>query len=922
MTEAPVKRKLIEVAMPIEAVNLAGRAEKAVPKKGHPATLHLWWSRKPLGIARAVLFASLVNDPCSEGDDGRLDPEASKERQRLLDLTARLAVWDAVTDVDLMAEAARAIEGSWPDGLPGVLDPFCGGGAIPLEATRLGLKTTAVDVNPVAALITRLLISVVPSQRGTGPVHPRLGHSVAFRPASGLALDVQAYGEDLEERVRVVLSGRFDDIVSRHSPSGMTTAVSYLWTRMVACPNPACGRDTVMLSTWWLSKKPTNRWHVRPVLTGDRVEFEVNEGDPPATLIDPKVGRGANYRCVWCEETIGPDYTKSEALARRLGCRLVAVQAFKSPTSGRKGRVWLDPTRELEDAGLRAYSADPAGLDVEIPVTSGNAHLYGITTFADLLSPRQQATMCAFSDELRCLRDQIERDAVTADLALADATGDSAALGPTAYADAVMTCLAIAVSRMANRVSRMTIHNRANGSVEQSFVQPAYGFYGEFPEANPFSGSTGSWRGSLDYVVPAVEALSTAAPPSTVMMASALDVVLPQDVVVSTDPPYYDMFDYADLSNFFYIWLRRILRETWPDLLATIRVSGDDQVDANASRTGGNRDEAHRRFEKLLSATFERLKQVQHPACPMTIYYGYQQSQSTRKDGSTAWEALLESLRHAGLAVVATWPLRTERPEGVKKASNSLASSILLVCRPHDDNGPVGDRSDLRRALARNLPDRLTDLRSTNIPAVDVGQAVVGLGMAIYSEFGRVLDSAGETLAVADVLDTIRQVFAETFEDAGSTVTAMSQWALDWLASFGYEPGPYGQAEQLTKTWNLTPRSLEDSGIIELGQGQVRLRRREELLGEVLDRKLGGWLALQFLAGALESDGEQAAAAVLHLLDTQVAGEALILAHRHYGVSEGRDDRKDAVAYNSLTISWPAISVAATAITSTQGELL
>ncbi len=919
MSDSQCRKKLIEVALPLEAINLAGRAEKAVPKKGHPATMHPWWSRKPIGIARAVIFASLVDDPCSEGDTG---PESLARRERLLELTALLAHWDADQDTDLMSEVGRAIDECWPNGRPGALDPFCGGGAIPLEASRLGLFTTAIDLNPVAALITRVMIEILPRHGDCGPLHPRHCETRSPNRRTGLALDVQAYGDDLEKLARGRLDGRFDRMASPFSPDGMTTAVSYLWSRTVNCPNPTCGRSTPMLSTWWLSKKAKNRWHVRPVLDGSRVEFEVHQGEPPPGLTDPKVGRGANYRCVWCEEAIEPTHVRSEGKALRLGLRLAAIQAFKNPSSGRKGRIWLSPIDEVERAGLREPCAELDGLDVEVPTTSGNAHTYGITRFTQLLSPRQLETMCAFSDELKGMRDQIERDASAAGLATRDTLGGSDGPSADSYADAVVTCLAIAVSRMANRVSTMTVHNRANGSVEQSFIQPAFGFYGEFPEANPFSGSTGSWQGSLNYVVPSIEALSRHVQQSSVTLGSALEADLPGDVLVSTDPPYYDMFDYADLSNLYYVWLRRILREIWPDLMATIRVSGDSQIDANASREGRGHKEAHKRFESMLSTALTRIREVQHEASPVTIYYGYQQSQTLEKDGSTAWEAFLESLRAAGLAVVATWPLRTERPEGVKKRTNSLASSILLACRPHDSSGPIGDQSDLRRALAADLPRQLSTLHGAGIPAVDMGQAAIGLGMATYSGFGRVVGTDGRDLPITDVLAVIREVLTEATEGFESTVSAHSQWAIGWLESNGYDEGPYGVAEQLTKTWNTTTGTLEDAGIIEAEQGRVRLRQRVEYRDEALTRTHGGWAAAQLLAGALESDGELAAASVLSVLDHDVAEEALAVAHRHFAISEGRGDGADAVAFNALTIAWPAIVSAAATMSARQGELL
>ena len=916
-------RKLIEVALPLGVVNAAGRDEKAVPKKGHPATMHLWWSRKPLGVVRAVLFASLVDDPSARPDLYPTEAAQDAERRRLLALIEGLCRWERSGDEDLLAEAQRCVAMSAGGELPRIIDPFCGGGAISTEALRLGLDTLAVDLNPVAALVSAATVSIAQRFAGRPAVHPG-APGAEGSPLAGIAADIGFYGSAVEAECRRRIAGVFAAPESPLSPGGRTVAISYLWARTITCANPGCRRVTPLLSTWCLSRKPTNRWHARPVIDGDRFDFAVASGPPPATLADLKVGRGANYRCLHCGTVNDAETVRRWGRQQGFGLRLVAVQAFADPQRRRAGRIWLAPDAAAQRAGPAGSgsgfpAAVAAALRRELPTGSGNITSFGPATFGELLTRRQQLTMATFSEVIAGMTPTVHSDALAAGMTDDGVGIEQGGSGARAYAEAITTYLALTLSRMANRTTTMTVHNRANGSVEQSFVQPAYAFYGDFPEANPFSGATGSWSGGLGYVVRAVEALPAAPSTGEVRCASMLTALDGATGVVSTDPPYYDMFDYASLSNLFLVWLRATAGKIWPETLGPLLAPTDEQIVSNPERFDGDRAAAHAHFETLLRRAFDRIREVHDYRYPLTIYYGYQQTERSKRGDTeapgTAWEALLESIIGAGLRITATWPLRTERPEGVKKGSKALASSVLLVCRPATETAAapaaVVTVGDLRRALRAELPGAVRLLQQADIAPVDLVQAAIGPGMAVYTCFESVLAADGARLGVRAALAMINEVLDETLTGAAADLDADTRWALSWFDEHGFVEGPFGRAEQLSKARNTSVTGLVAAGIVVTAGDRVRLQGRYELdagWDPATDRRLTVWAATQHLLRCLLDDGEPAAAALLSRLDADTAAASRDLAYRLFQICTRRNRSAEAAACNGLVTSWPELT--------------
>lgn len=898
-------RKLIEVEFPLDAVNQAGHSEKSVPRRGLPATMHLWWSRKPTGVARAVIFASLIDEPLDRID---LWPDREIRQSRhdeLTSLVEDLAHWDC--PVEVLERAHTILREQFGSNLPIVVDPFCGGGAIPYAATTIGLRTRAIDLNPVATITTRAITEIPRKVADLGPVHPHAvtrhsdddhsdGNDDYASTSSSFRLhgrmvhvgqDVGLYGHDLITEVQRRIGRTYPPIEALDGSP--TRAVSYLWARTAQCANPNCQGEIPLLSTWWLSKKTTNQWHVRPKsvtptpsakISGhkisptddnakpgrdiskasnslyslsdrnlpDRVEFEVVRGPKPDDLEDLKVGHGANYRCPFCHEVTTAESIRHQGNKQGLGLRLVAIQAFADPTKPRSGRAWTNPSQDAESAALDAWPKDrrfPFAEQV-IPPDAGNISAFGVTHLEGLLTPRQRLLMTTACEVLAELRHKVLNDALTAGLDRDQRPLHKGGSGAIAYADAITTYLAITISRMANRVSTMTVHNRANGSVEQSFVQPGYAFYGDFPEADPFSGSTGSWENALRHVIATVSALPVG-PGAQVFCKSASEGLTeiaagqplefdPRDesasppVAISTDPPYYDMFDYAALSELFFPWLRLALREVWPVDTEPQQSPVADQIISAPKRFRGDRAAAHDHFETMLTESVKAMTAVHDRDIPMTIYYGYQQTQH-HIDGrtSTAWAALLNTLVTSGLTVVRTWPLRTERPEGVKVNSNALASSILLVCRKRPPTSTPANRDQVEAELRQRIPLELASLKQHHIAPVDLAQSIIGPAMEVWTSHESVTDLDGNPVSADEALRAIYKIMDEALLSHSFGFDPQTRWAIEWFTANGNGRGSIDTAKGLADEGGTSLADLLESGIATIDAGQIRLTDQADI---------------------------------------------------------------------------------------------
>ena len=957
MTAPLMRKKLIEVALPLDAINAAATREKSI-RHGHPSTLHLWWARRPLAAARAVLFAQMVDDPASRPELFATVEEQDRERERLFRLIEELVTWENTTNETVLQAARDEIRESWrrtcadntdhpraaelfdPERLPAFHDPFAGGGALPLEAQRLGLEAHASDLNPVAVLINKAMIEIPPKFAGRPPVNAKARAdsrllSREWRGAQGLAEDVRFYGRWMRDEAEKRIGHLYPKIeitaeMVRERPDlkpyegRKLTVIAWLWARTVKSPNPAFADvDVPLASTFMLSTKKGKEAYVEPVIEGRNYRFTAKVGTPPdaaGAKAGTKLSRGA-FRCLMSNVPIKYAYIDDEANAGRMGARLMAIVV-----QGHRTRLYLSPT---DGAVAVAQSAEPewkpSAPSRGTWASNAQGRRYGFRTFGDYFTPRQLVALTTFSDLVGEAMERVRRDAA------ADALPDdgrplrNGGTGATAYAEAVAVYLGIAASRAADAWSVIVSWRNAVEATRGTFARQALPMVWDFAEANPFSESCGNWLGAcLSWVCEATERM----PASTTAQATQKDAQKGSSghgAITSTDPPYYDNIGYADLSDFFYVWMRRSLRLVLPELFSTMAVPKAEELVATAYRHG-TKAQAEEFFMVGMMQAMERLAEQVHSGFPTTIYYAFKQSENRDDRGvaSTGWETFLDAVISAGLGISGTWPVRTERGGRMTGVgTNALASSVVLVCRKSALDAPVTTRRDFLTELKAELPPALSQLQRGNIAPVDLAQAAIGPGMAVYTRYAKVLDASGSRVSVGDALALINQTLDEVLAEQEGDFDADSRWALAWFEQYGFDAGDYGVAETLSKAKNTSVAGMVEAGILRSGAGKVRLLRPQELPSDwdpARDDRLTAWETVHHVIRVLES-GEEAAAGLVRKLGgfAEVVRE---LCYRLYTVCERKKRAAEALAYNGLVQSWPEISrLARSEATPEQAEL-
>ena len=942
-----VRKKLIEVALPLDAINAASKREKSI-RHGHPSTLHLWWARRPLAAARAVIFAQMVDDPSASPDLFPTEAEQEKERERLFRLIEKLVKWENTTCEEVLQQARAEIRKSWrrtcadnaghpraaelfdPGKLPAFHDPFAGGGALPLEAQRLGLEAHASDLNPVAVLINKAMIEIPPKFAGRPPVNPEArpgGSSAAgslierqWKGAQGLAEDVRYYGKWMRDEAERRIGHLYPQVevteeMVRERPDlrqyqgRKLTVIAWLWARTVRSPNPAFADVEVPLaSTFMLSTKKGKEAYVEPVIEGSGYRFTVKVGtseDAEATKAGTKLARGANFRCVMSGTPIAGDYIKGEGKAGRMGARLMAIVV-----EGDRGRVYLSPIQEHEAIADEAKPEWRPDGDVPARLTGGTCVPYGLTTWGDLFTPRQLVSLTTFSDLVAEAMERVERDAVNADLPKDKRPLRDGGTGVTAYAEAVGVYLAFATDKVADRNSSICAWASLREHARNTFGRQAIPMVWDFAESNPLSGASGNFDGGINSIASGLHSVAPSVPGSAVQIdAQSSGVALAR--IFSTDPPYYDNVGYADLSDFFYVWLRSMVRSIYPNLFATLAVPKAEELVATPYRHG-NKEKAEAFFLSGMTEVMRRLSEQTHPGFPVTIYYAFKQSETKGDSGisSTGWETFLAAVIQSGFAVTGTWPMRTElgrRMVGMN--TNALASSIVLVCRQRPADAPMATRREFVAALRAELPTALAHLQSGNIAPVDLAQAAIGPGMAVFTRYAKVLDAEGKPVSVREALALINQMLDEVLAEQEGDFDPDSRWALAWFEQQGFDEGEFGVAETLSKAKNTSIAGIVEGGILASSAGKVRLLRPDEFADDwdpTTDARLTVWEAVHHLVRLLESGGETGAARLVRQLGG-VAETARELAYRLYTVCERKSRAAEALSYNGLVQSWPEI---------------
>jgi len=906
---APERRtKLIEVSLPLEAINRESAREKSI-RHGHPSTLHLWWARRPLAAARAMLFAQLVDDPSARPDLYPGEEEQKAARQELFDLIEEMVPWEATRDERIMRKVREKIAESNGGSVPPVLDPFAGGGTIPLEAHRLGLEAHASDLNPVPVVINKALIEIPPMWAGRRPVSPNAELRTDDWPgASGLAEDVRQYGKWMREQAHARIGAHYPK--AKLEDGSEAAVIAWLWARTVACPNPACGVEMPLVRSFWLSKKKDRPAYVVPDTEGGTVTFTIGgpKGEPRDGTVD---GKGAE--CLVCGDRATLKYVRAEGAAGRMDAVMMAVVA-----EGKRRRVYLPPTAVHVGAADMGRPVDVPESELPEQALGFRVQGYGMRKHADLFTNRQLLALTTFSDLVGEARESVERDARGAGLSDSDAAE---------YAKTVSTYLAFAASRLANELSSISTWD-SNGTkqhVRASFSRQTLQMTWDFAEGNPFYTSTGSLSESVRRVSAVLDALPAEHMSGHVVQADA--TTRPYDnYVINTDPPFYDNIGYADLADFFYVWLRRSLGSIYPKVMSTILTPKEPELIATPYRHNGNWEAAEQHFERGFVETFSHMRAGHHPDYPLTVYYAFKQSETDDVDGtaSTGWETLLSGLIEAGWSVTGTWPVRTERTGRSRDiGSNALASSVVLACRPRHVTANSTDRRGFLRALRSELPDKLRKLQEGNLAPVDLPQSAIGPGIAVFSRYAKVTEPDGSPMRVRTALGLINDVLAEVLNEQEGEFDQDTRWAIRWFEQFQWGKGAFGDAETLAKAYNVSVKGLQDAHIIKSSDSKVWLVAPADLpalYDPETDGRISVWEAAMHLSRLLEGKGSgsgmgPAGALLAGIRQRGEFDEDTIrdLAHLLYSICDRRRWSESGQWFNNLASSWSDLQTEARA---------
>ena len=937
------RKKLIEVALPLDAINAASAREKSI-RHGHPSTLHLWWARRPLAAARAVIFAQMVDDPSEWPELFPTEAEQDAERERLFKLIEELVKWENTTNEDVLEDARRKIWDNWrrtcethaddpsatelfdPAHPPAFHDPFAGGGALPLEAQRLGLEAHAGDLNPVAVLINKAMIEIPPKFAGRPPVNPDWRSKPdeekalsTWNGAQGLAEDVRYYGKWMRDQAQKRIGHLYPKAcISTETCRGRPdlrkyegrelTVIAWLWARTVRSPNPAFADVEVpLVSSFWLSRKKGKEAWVRPVVEGREWRFEVRKGcpeDPIAVGKGTKLSRGANFRCLVSGTPIGPDWLKAEGMAGRMGAQLMAVVA-----DGDRERVYLNPTLKHETAAtVTKPDWGPEG-DVPRRLTGGTCFGYGLTEWRDLFTSRQLIALTMFSELVAEAQIGVRRDAAAAGMRQAGRPLRQGGKGRLAYSEAIAVYLAFAVDRLAMSGNTLARWNAFGQKIQHCFGRQALPMIYDFGESNFLGYATGSVSSAIFYCSDPLSQLGKSVTGTALRGDATTTMARSTHGLISTDPPYYDNVGYADLSDFFYVWLRHTLKDCFPDLFLSMTVPKDGELVAVPWRHG-DKAEAERFFMSGMIEALQQMAERPHPAFPVTVYYAFKQSVKSKGDRvvSTGWETFLQAVVDVGFAVTGTWPIRTEmRSRQVSQGTSALASSIVLVCRKRSLTAGTITRRQFRDSLADELAEALRKLQTANIAPVDLAQAAIGPGMAIFTRHAAVVHPDGKPVKVREALRLINQALDEALE---GDFDGDTRWAVAWFESHGFEAGEFGVAEVLAKAKNISIDGLAEAGVLESMGGQVRLLRPSELSEDWNPGENGQpttWEKTHHLLKVYAESGEIGAAKLLDRLGP-ADDAARDLAYSAYLICERKKWANAAFGYNALVQSWAEIA--------------
>ena len=919
------KKKLIEVAIPLEAINAASAREKSI-RHGHPSTLHLWWARRPLAACRAVLFAQLVDDPSSHPDKFPTAEALDEERKRLFKIIEELVVWENSTNEGVLERARAEIRKSCGEDLPPVYDPFSGGGSIPLEAQRLGLPAYGSDLNPVAVMIGKAMIEIPPKFKDWEPVHPGGKERNHYRNADGLAEDVKHYGEWMRERASERIGHLYPQVdLPSEDGGGKATAICWIWSRTVPSPDPAFADVQVPIaSSFLLSSKAGQEAWIEPIVdkAAKTISYRIQKGGTTGEIATAKAGTKAGrgvFRCLLSDTAITSGFVKAKGNAGEMGQTLIAIVA-----EGKRGRSYVEPVSHHTQVALSAKPKWRPQTSLPTRALGFRIQNYGMATFGDLFTDRQLVALNTFSELVHEARTEIESDARAAGVPDDPNSLCDGGTGTNAYAEAVSVYLAFGVSRLSDIQNSLCRWESSKTQVRNLFGRQAIPMLWDFGENNVFGDAAGDYRTSLGSIVKVIERFNSQAS-GFGANDDARTVEFPKGTVISTDPPYYDNIGYADLSDFFYCWMKPLIGPVYPDLFGVLETPKSEELVATPYRHGG-KEAAEAFFLDGMSKAIANMAWSSSPDYPATIYYAFKQSEIAQEGtSSTGWATFLQAVLEAGYAVVGTWPMRTEMANRMRgQGSNALANSVVLVCRKRVGSAETISRAEFVAALKRELPPAMEELQKANISPADMPQSAIGPGMAIFSRCEAVLEADDSLMTVKTALQLINRELDEYLGGIQGEFDADTRFAVIWFEQNGLAGGDYGTANSIATARGISVDSVKHAGIVESAAGKVRILKRDEIdagWDPATDAHLTVWECCQHLVRELEQGGEQAAAILLRKIGPAHAEAAKDLAYCLYDIcANKRRNAAEAASYNGLIAVWSELTRQAAAIHDARGD--
>ncbi|WP_295038386.1 DUF1156 domain-containing protein [Sulfitobacter sp.] len=906
------KKKLIEVAIPLEAINAASAREKSI-RHGHPSTLHLWWARRPLAACRAVLFAQLVDDPSSHPDQFPTEEAVEAERKRLFQIIEELVKWENSTNDEVLERARAEIRRSCGGELPPVYDPFSGGGSIPLEAQRLGLPAYGSDLNPVAVMIGKAMIEIPPKFKDMEPIHPGIKDRSFYRNAEGLAEDVKYYGEWMREKAWERIGHLYPQVdLPKEHGGGKATVIAWIWARTVPSPDPAFSDVQVpLISSFLLSSKKGNEVWIEPIVDkhAKSISYRIRQGGTKAELEAASMGTTAGkrqaFRCIMSDTALPYDHIRKAGKSGRMGQTLIAIAA-----EGKRGRIYVEPSEEHVRTALSAVPEWRPGSKLPDNPRDFKTPNYGMETFGDLFTDRQLVALNTLGELVHEAREKIENDARSV-LSFENTPLRDGGKGPKAYAEAVSVYLAFAIGKLTDIASTVcTWHSgAAHQKIRQTFGRQALPMTWDYAEGNVFSESSGNFFKQIELISRVVGLNLVPASDGNERQRDAQTVEYPEGTVISSDPPYYDNIGYADLSDYFFCWMKPALKPVYPDVFGVLATPKAEELVATPYRHGG-KDAAEQFFLEGMRSAIANMARQSSPQYPAAIYYAFKQSEVAKEGvSSTGWATFLQAIVEAGYAVVGTWPLRTEMANRmIASGTNALANSVVLVCRNKEATADTITRAEFIRTLKRELPPAITELQAANVSPADMPQSAIGPGMGVFSRYAAVLEADDSPMMVKTALQLINSQLDEYLNDLHGEFDAETRFTATWFQQHGFDKGDYGSANSIATARGISVESVKHAGIVESSAGSVRIFKRDEIDPEwdpETDDHFTIWEACQHLIRTLENDGEYAAAELLKKIGSDRAETVKDLAYYLYDVcGNKRQDAKEATSYNGLIAVW------------------